>query len=1092
MDAIVDNQRRKVGDFLRHELDSQTNLSVVSAYFTIYAYHDLRQELDAIAGMRFLYGEPCGVDAMDPDAGAEKAFRLTNDGGIELRRVLTQKPLARACEAWIRQKVKIRTIRKSNFLHGKLYFLAGRNGKSTAVLGSSNLTRRGLGLGANPNIELNLQVVRDVDRGLLLNWFNAIWDDHDLTRDAKDDVLAALARLGKDYGPEFVYYKTLFHVLEDRLATHEENQGIINKVDLHDTEIWKALFSFQRDGAVSAINRLTQHNGCIIADSVGLGKTFTALAVIKFFEIRNERVLVLCPKKLEQNWIRFASWAGQANNPFVNDRFGYTVLAHTDLSRFQGISGNIDLASFNWGGFDLVVIDESHNFRNEGRDRRDENGRIIARSRYGRLLEEVIKAGARTKVLMLSATPVNTSLCDLRNQIYLMTEKQLDRFNSSLGISNIQSVFRLAQQEFLKWEKESEGEGTRKKEILLDRLGPDFLAILDAVSIARSRNHVRRWYTEVEQKVGGFPTRAAPMNLHPATDCDGQLSYDNLHERISQFRLAVYMPSQYLKDVSVLEEEKARSNFDQRIREHWLVCMMRVNLLKRLESSVHSFTLTMGRILEKINRLDQRIEGWLTNPAVRPTTHLVDNNEEFETYKFGKSRSYRLSDLDLHAWRNDLKKDHRTLSEIHDSVQQVGVKRDAKLAKLRAVIERKVKMAPVDKDGIQNRKVLVFTTFADTAGYVYENLEEWVQSTLGIHIGLVTGSDGNRCTVGSKRFSEILTRFAPKGQQASTSLEQREQIDILIATDCLSEGQNLQDCDFVINYDIHWNPVRLMQRFGRIDRIGSRNHQVSMVNFWPTEDLDRYLDLRNRVEARMTLVDAAGTGQDDLLGPDAVGSLETVSQYELGFRGRQLRRIREECLDIEELDDGVTVSDFTLDDFIAELIEYLQSRRAELEAAPYGICGVVPPSAVVPSGESSTTGPGVIFCLRHRTSTIERTPNRLNPYFLAYVRVDGTVRYSFPQAKQILSIFRSLASGHAEPITDLVASFDRETKYGQEMGKYEHLLAEAIRKIRGGFRRAQLRELARGRGARVSRQSEIPQGSEDFELVTWLVITDAT
>lgn len=1084
-DAIIDNQTRRVGDFLREQITPGSQLSVVSAYFTIYAYHDLRTKLDSIRRMRFLYGEPRGVGAMDPRGDADKAFRLTADGAIKLKRVLAQKPLAQACEAWIRSKVAIRTVKKSNFLHGKLYHVTHSNEESAAVLGSSNFTRNGLGLGANPNLELNLEVRHQADREPLLHWFDALWNNRHLTRDAKKEVLTALASLGKDYAPEFVYYKTLFHVLEDRLAAHDEREGLIQNVHLYDTKVWKTLFSFQRDGAVSAINRLLTHNGCIIADSVGLGKTLTALAVVKFFEIRNERVLVLCPKKIEQNWIRYASWAGQANNPLAEDRLRYTVLAHTDLSRTRGKSGNIDLANFNWGAFDLIVIDESHNFRNEGRDKKDDSGNLIRRSRYNRLLEEVLKEGAQTKVLMLSATPVNTSLHDLRNQIYLMTEKQHDTFRESIGVDDIRNVFTQAQREFQKWERECAGNGIRDKAALLERLGADFLAILDAVSIARSREHVRRVYPEVERRIGGFPDRAAPQNLHPPTDSDGRLSYDDLHDRISKFRLAVYMPSQYLKDKSELEEEKAKLNFNQEDREHWLVGMMRVNLLKRLESSVHSFSLTMRRILEKMDVLDQRIESWMANPTRQQVTLLADEDEDDDEFTFGKGRRYRLSALDLKAWQVDLRKDRRMFERISRQAEQVGVERDAKLAKLREVLEEKVKRAPPNKNGEPNRKVLVFTTFSDTASYIYYNIQEWARTSLGVHTGLVTGSDGNRSTLGCRNFGDILLRFAPKAQETTDDLEQ---IDILIATDCLSEGQNLQDCDLVVNYDIHWNPVRLMQRFGRIDRIGSRNYSVAMANFWPTKDLDRYLDLKNRVQARMALVDAAATGQDDLLAVDSVEDLEKSAQYDLGFRDRQLRRIREESLDIEDVDDAVSMSDFTLDDFLAELIEYLQSRRAELEAAPFGICAVVPPEPV--NAGAKEIDSGVIFCLKQRTAVGERTPNRLHPYFLAYVRNDGTVRYSFPQAKQILALFRSLASGRPDALTELVNAFDQATQHGQDMSLYEMMLAAALRKLRGKFARTELKALTQSRGAKVTKRSESPRGAEAFELITWLAIVE--
>ena len=489
--AIVDNRTRRVGDVLQAEIAPASELAFVSAYFTIYAFQALRDTLEAAGHTRFLYGDPQGVGTVDPANDETKAFRLTDDGGIELKSVLAQKALAKACAAWIEGQVDIRTIAEANFLHGKLYHVARPDGTSAALLGSSNFTRRGLGFSRVPNIELNTRIGNADERDALHEWFNTLWDDDKLTRDAKQEVLAALARLGAAYAPEFVYYKTLYHIFEERLAERGEREGLLQGVHLYDTEIWKRLYAFQRDGATNAINRLLRHNGCIVADSVGLGKTWTALAVIKFFEQRNEKVLVLCPKRLEQNWVRYT--AAYHNNPFEKDRLRYTVLAHTDLSRYEGMAGQIDLANFNWGAFDLIVIDESHNFRNEGRDRTDEAGNIVRRSRYNRLLEELMKGGVRSKVLMLSATPVNTSLRDLRNQVYLMTEKRQDAFKEALGIGDIQTMFGTAEKQFLQWEQERRGEDGASKESLLAKLGADFLALLDAVTIARSREHIRRY-----------------------------------------------------------------------------------------------------------------------------------------------------------------------------------------------------------------------------------------------------------------------------------------------------------------------------------------------------------------------------------------------------------------------------------------------------------------------------------------------------------------------------------------------------------------------------------------------------------------------
>ena len=1084
--AIVDNQQRRVADVLREAIAPDSALSFVSAYFTIYAFQALRDTLEAAGHTRFLYGDPQGIGSVDPADEQAKAFGLTNDGGIELKNVLAQKPLAQACAAWIERQVQIRTIDQANFLHGKLYHIARADGTSAALLGSSNFTRRGLGLSRAPNIELNTEIANAHERDALHEWFNTLWQDEALTRDAKQEVLAALARLGAAYSPEFVYYKTLYHIFEERLAERGEREGLLQDVHLYDTEIWKKLYEFQRHGATNAINRLLRHNGCIVADSVGLGKTWTALAVIKFFEARNERVLVLCPKRLEQNWARYTSRAAQRNNPFDEDRFAYTVLAHTDLSRYEGKSGDIDLAQFNWSAFDLIVIDESHNFRNEGRDRTDETGAVVRRSRYNRLLEEAVKGGVHSKVLMLSATPVNTSLRDLRNQVYLMTEKRQDAFKEAIGIGDIQTMFGVAEKQFQQWEAQRRSKNGAGKESLLSNLGADFLALLDAVTIARSREHIRRYYPQVERRIGGFPKRARPKNLHPPTDSEGKLSYDDLHERIGDLRLAVYMPSGYLKDKSALEAERKKLGFDQSTREHYLTAMLRVNLLKRLESSAHAFTLTVGRILDKIRDIEGRLVAWrqrlVTGEEVAVEAHEDADDEEFAV---GKARRYRFDELDVDAWLAHLQQDRDVFERLHALASEVDAKRDAKLAELKRLVAEKVRAAPPDKDGNPNRKVLVFTTFADTARHLYDNMAAWARDELGVHIALVTGGSGNKATSGPATFEDILHRFAPRAQERKDTTEQ---IDILIATDCLSEGQNLQDCDLTVNYDIHWNPVRLMQRFGRIDRLGSRNKQVGMVNFWPTENLDRYLDLKHRVEARMALADATATGLDDPLADDSVRAQQAV-QLELQFRDGQLLRLRQESLDIEDADDGVSMNDLTLDDFIADLLNYIQQHREALEAAPFGIYAVADPDRVQDDDKQSKAAePGVIFCLKQKTTAAQQTPNRLQPHFLCYVRNDGTVRFTFRQAKQILSLFRALASGVDKPITLLEDAFSAETQQGTNMAHYERLLEAALHNIARTFSIAQQRALGERRDAVLVPQSARPKSHDDFELVTWLVL----
>jgi len=1083
----VDNRDQCVGDYLRERIKPESELSIVSAYFTIYAYEALREELEKAGRTRFLYGDPHGLATVDPDRDAVKSFGLNEDGGIELRQVLAQKPLARACAEWIDRQVEIKTIIQSNFLHGKLYHIAG-DSQSNALLGSSNFTKSGLGLGAAPNIELNIDVNNNGEKKALLDWFDQLWEEDEFTRDAKPDVLAALERLGRSYAPRFVYYKTLYHVLEDWLKRHADREELLQDIHLHDTEIWQKLYSFQQDGATSAINRLLRYNGCIIADSVGLGKTWTALAVIKFFELRNERVLVLCPKRLEKNWSRYTVWGGTIHNPFQQDRFNYAVRAHTDLSRYTGNVGGVDLSQFNWGAFDLVVIDESHNFRNEGRDQFDENGCLVRRSRYNRLLEEVLKSGAKTKVLMLSATPVNNNLRDLRNQIYLITEKRQDAFRERLGIGNIETIFGVAQRKFQEWENaRREGKQTSKAD-LIERLGSDLLSLLDAVSLARSRDHIRRYYPEETKKIGGFPERTSPRNLSPRTDGRDELSYEDLNTQINNFRLALYKPSEYLADPAALDAERQRRRFDQRHREKFLVGMMRVNLLKRLESSVHSFTLTMRRMLDKMDEIDRQIEEWRVRGVDAKINTQPEEDEEDEEFVIGKGRKYKLDDLDIDRWQQELNEDYKVFDALYQKSKKIGIDRDNKFAVLRQVIRDKVSSPTIDKDGHENRKILVFTSFTDTAKYLYENLVSWVRNDLVLHMALVTGGSENRSTIGANDFQEIISRFSPRAQEASS---EEEEIDIVIATDCLSEGQNLQDCDLVVNYDIHWNPVRLMQRFGRIDRLGSRNAQVNMTNFWPPIHLDRYLDLKNRVEARMALADATATGLDDPLHPDTPDEEEHKQgvQMELEFRDRQLMSIRDEIIDVEAAEDGIALNDLTLDDFVADLLRYIQENKKDLENAPFGLYAVVPHSVTETSSASKNPiKPGVIFCLKRSSEDTSRTSNRLWPYFLIYINDDGKVRYTFKQSQQCLVLFREIASGHGNAIEALEDAFSAETNHGRNMNKFDSLLDSALKSIEKTFGEAEQEQLAHDPSAMLMEQPVDQNPSANFTLITWLII----
>ena len=1089
---IRDNRHRgTVGAFLESEIENGSSLSIVSAYFTIHAFNALKSTLTGIDELKFLFGEPSFIRSLDPENTDEKTFKIV-DEGLELREQLQQKQIAKECAAWIEEKVQIRSTRQSNLLHGKMYHILN-NGQPKAIMGSSNFTVRGLGL--NPtgnNIELNMRIEDKEDCDELKGWFDEIWADTDHVKDVKQKVIDALNRLGKDHAPEFIYYKTLYEMFRDELEARRNNDQKLEDTHLYDTEIWNKLFDFQKEGVKSVIARLLRHNGCILADSVGLGKTYTALAVIKFFELRNDRVLVLCPKKLRENWALYPAHNYQENNPFLKDQFGYALLSHTDLSRYDGHVGDINLANFNWRNFDLVVIDESHNFRNDTPPQRDEAGEVIRHSRYTRLLEEVIKDGAKTKVLMLSATPVNTSLLDLRNQIYLMTEKREDVFRDSLGISDIRALLGQAQKAFKAWEDNLDERGGRDKSKLLAELGADFFKLLGGVSIARSRRQIKQFYAEEISRIGEFPKQLKPKNYYPLTDLNKILSYKVLSDQIEQFALSIYRPSSYVIGADAkrrLAKEKEEKRFNQADRERFLIGMIRTNFLKRLESSAHSLTKTLERTIGKIDDLLKKIDRYEQTQLpeaeadrLREDDILPDEDAEDEDDDFLVNRArhpYHLRELNLARWKADLVKDKAALTKAYDSVKAITPERDGKLKAIREHIRDKAQNPTTDRDGKTNRKLLVFTTFKDTALYLYQNLSD-LAAELGLKMAMVSG-DATQTTVLPNNFNAILTNFAPRarGREADGT----DDIDLLIATDCISEGQNLQDCDTVLNYDIHWNPVRIIQRFGRIDRIGSNNKSVGMINYWPTDDMEIYLRLRSRVESRMALADTAASGDDDPLNEFT----REGAEKELKFRDRQLMQLRDNMLDLDELDDGVVLSDFTLDYFFDQLLRYLEKNKDALDATPDGAYAVT-------HNEKRPDETGVIFFLRQQNASTDKREKKASPIYplyAVYIRSNGDIRHGCTSTKQVLDLFEAAAVGKTEPLQKLCIQFDSETQNGANMADYNKLLQTVITYIGSAHTTTQANNLGIDGpdDLKLTLESESPRDSNDFELVTWLVIT---
>ena len=763
-----------VADFLRDKIQDGSALSIVSAYFTIYAFDKLKDELTSIKELRFLFGEPSFIN-IDPDKTESKAFQLT-ESELKLQNYLPQKEVARACAEWIEEKVEIRSVRKSNFLHGKMYYIENGNGED-AIIGSSNFTVRGLGLSEKANnIELNLEVDSKSDCADLKTWFDNLWES-DQVADVKAQVLQTLKDAYQDKDPEFIYYKTLYHLFEDILADVGDAEFAEANPSFLQTEIWQKLYAFQKHGVQACLQKLKAYNGCIIADSVGLGKTYEALAIIKYFELRNANVLVLCPKKLEKNWTLYPIHFRRRRNPLKADRFRYNVLAHTDLSRDSGESNGIDLAQHEWDGYDLVVIDESHNFRNRSTNTLDQDGKLVRKSRYNKLLEDVIQSGGKTQVLMLSATPVNNQLTDLDNQICLITEDKDDAFRKT-GIPSIRGTLNAAQSRFDTWTTETEQipKKSQKQESLAESLNADFFALLDRLTIARSRTHVINFYENAVEEIGQFPDREPPRSIFPEIDLQGKFpAYQTISHQIDGYRLAIFNPSRYIR-------QECRHHYGERLlqqREFNLIGMMKVNFLKRLESSVHSFASTLERTIENIKERESEIQNFLSaTPSVvsesgfdpfAETTEEYGEDDELQTgVQAGKNQTYLYEHIDLDTWLTDLHDDRMQLDKIYKIAQNITSDRDAKLEQLKQLITAKVQNPAKNRDEKENRKVLVFTAFADTANYLYDHLHEWAKETLNIESAVVTGG-ASRSELVRNDFDEILTNFSPISKEREES-----------------------------------------------------------------------------------------------------------------------------------------------------------------------------------------------------------------------------------------------------------------------------------------------------------------------------------
>lgn len=1072
MSVVLDNNKiGSVGEYIKENTNEGATITISSPIFTIFAFEELRKVLEKSNKFRFLFNEPTFIKRLVDNDKEVKEFELqmqereknVSEFNLEigLKNNLDQNQIASKCYKFIEKKGEIKSVVKPGCVSPSNILVVNKDNKY--LIQGNNIAFSKDGLGYTKRIRFDFNTVNDdpemIDQ--YISFISEIFSNKDLVVDVKEELLKHLSNLYKENSPELLYYLTLYNIFGEKLVNMDDMARVKEKTGITQTKIWNSLYNFQHDAVVGAIKKLELYNGCIIADSVGLGKTFEALAIIKYYELRNDRVLVLAPKKLRGNWTAFRE--NSTTNMLAEDRFNYDVLNHTDLSRDKGKSGDINLETINWGNYDLLVIDESHNFRNNNAVKNKE-------TRYQRLMNRIIKSGVKTKVLLLSATPVNNRLADLKNQIMFITEDNDQAFKENAGINSIENTLRIAQQRFSEWAKLPDDQRTTKA--LLPMLDYNFFNLLNTVTIARSRRHIQTYYDTKD--IGDFPERNKPISIKSDIDRKGEFpSLGKVNGMIASLNLAIYSPMHYIlpnrlkyyEELYDQEVKEGKGSFKQIDREKNIVNLMRVNILKRLESSINSFSLTLERILNQINNmlnvLDSGQEYDFDGSDI--------DEDDLDDIEIGGKIKVKVKDLDSIRLKQDLNEDKDILKYLLQYSERIDVSRDAKLQALKDQILNKINH-PINGD---NKKIIIFTSFSDTANYLYTNLHEWLYSTHGLYSAIVTGGSNTKTNLKSvsNSFEPILAHFSPISNHLDTDTEQ---IDTLIATDCISEGQNLQDCDYLINYDIHWNPVRIIQRFGRIDRIGSKNKVIQLVNFWPNMELDEYINLENRVKNRMVMLDLSATGEDDLLSSES---------KDLEYRKKQLKQLQDEVLDIEEMQGGISITDLTLDDFIMSLDRFMKANPNVLEKYPTGVYAVTDITKKI----QEECEKGVIFCLKQKKSIdSQENATSLYPYYLVYVKEDGDIHIKNTNPKKILDIYKSLCETKSQPLEDLVKQFNKETKNGNDMSKYTDLLEKAVFDIKGVVKQRGIQSLFQ-MGQATLFENTIT-GLNDFELISFLVV----
>ena len=1073
---IFDNISEIVRDDMTTTIAKGSKVSVAAACFSMYAYKELKKQLEGVGEFRFIFTSP--TFTTEKASKEKREFyipRLNRESSlygtefeIKLRNEMTQKSIAKECADWIRRKAVFKSNITGENMQG--FMTVESSTEQVAYMPMTGFTTVDIGCERGNNSYNMTNRMEAPFSTQYMQLFEKIWNDRSKMQDVTDVVIENISSAYNENSPEFIYFMTLYHVFSEFLADISEDVLPNESTGFKESKIWNLLYDFQKDAVLAIINKLEKYNGCILADSVGLGKTFTALAVVKYYENRNKSVLVLCPKKLAENWNTYKG--NYMNNPIALDRLRYDVLFHTDLSRTGGTSNGIELDRLNWGNYDLVVIDESHNFRNGVGTHAN-----TTENRYVKLMEKVIRTGVKTKVLMLSATPVNNRFVDLRNQLAIAYEGDSEQIDSKLATKkSIDDIFRQAQKAYNAWCKLDPED--RTTDALLRTLDFDFFEVLDSVTIARSRKHISKYYSTAE--IGKFPERLKPISLRPSlTSLKSAINYNQIYEELMKLSLCIYTPSNYIfpskMDKYMDLTHNKGINLTQRGREQGIRRLMSINLLKRLESSVFSFNLTLSRIrelitktIDAINRFEKYgVSDLDMSEASDNDFDMDDGNTDF--FSVGEKIKINLADMDYRTWREELQTDADILELLTLMIADITPEYDTKLQTLFGLISKKIEH-PINQD---NKKIMIFSAFSDTAEYLYENVSVFVKKKYGLDTALITGAVDGKTTVKELKatLNNVLTCFSPISKsKAALMPNSTANIDILIATDCISEGQNLQDCDYLVNYDIHWNPVRIIQRFGRIDRIGSKNEYIQLVNFWPDMNLDEYINLKSRVETRMKISVMTATGDDDLINAEEKGDLE--------YRKAQLKRLQEEVVDIEDMSEGISIMDLGLNEFRLDLLEYLKT-HPDMERKPRGLHAVVSAMEELPEG--------VIFVLRNVNNSVNiDNQNRIHPFYMVYIGRDEDVICDYLNPKQLLDDVRLLCRGKSEPIKEVYTKFNEETDDGRNMAEMSELLSMAIDSIIDTKEESDIDSLF-SPGGTSALMSDI-SGLSDFELICFLVV----